>query len=172
MPIPSAFLHRPCRAVSHIPLTAPLQFPPSPTDFDEMEQLFSKEINPNLDMEELNACLNEFRNDYNKVHFVRNETFKVRSGGARRRRGRGEARRRCCEVPKMSPVLPTHHSFALLPSSADACSQAAADKVTGETRRIFIEFLERSCTAEFSGFLLYKELARRMKASSPEVAEM
>ncbi|PNW81190.1 hypothetical protein CHLRE_07g346050v5 [Chlamydomonas reinhardtii] len=95
------------------------------TDFDEMEQLFSKEINPNLDMEELNACLNEFRNDYNKVHFVRNETFK-----------------------------------------------AAADKVTGETRRIFIEFLERSCTAEFSGFLLYKELARRMKASSPEVAEM
>lgn len=95
------------------------------TDFDEMEQIFSKEINPNLDMTELNACLQEFRNDYNKVHFVRNETFK-----------------------------------------------AAADKVTGATRKIFIEFLERSCTAEFSGFLLYKELARRMKASAPEVAEM
>ncbi len=50
--------------------------------------------------------------------------------------------------------------------------QAAADKVTGATRKIFIEFLERSCTAEFSGFLLYKELARRMKPSAPEVAEM
>lgn len=46
-------------------------------DFAEMEDLFSKEINPNLDMEELNACLQEFRNDYNKCHFVRNETFKV-----------------------------------------------------------------------------------------------
>lgn len=42
-----------------------------------MEQLFSKEINPYLDMEELNACLEEFRNDYNKKHFVRNETFPV-----------------------------------------------------------------------------------------------
>ncbi|GLC34271.1 cardiolipin synthase [Pleodorina starrii] len=95
------------------------------TDFAEMEELFSKEINPNLDMDELNACLQEFRNDYNKCHFVRNETFKT-----------------------------------------------AADKVTGATRKIFIEFLERSCTAEFSGFLLYKELARRLKTSSPEVAEM
>lgn len=26
----------------------------------------------------------------------------------------------------------------------------------GPARKIFIEFLERSCTAEFSGFLLYK----------------
>ncbi|GIL53563.1 hypothetical protein Vafri_9128 [Volvox africanus] len=95
------------------------------TDFAEMEELFSKEINPNLSMEELNACLQEFRNDYNKCHFVRNETFK-----------------------------------------------SAADKVTGATRKIFIEFLERSCTAEFSGFLLYKELARRLKSSSPEVAEI
>jgi magnesium-protoporphyrin IX monomethyl ester (oxidative) cyclase len=48
----------------------------------------------------------------------------------------------------------------------------AATCITGATRKIFIEFLERSCTAEFSGFLLYKELARRLKDSSPEVAEM
>eukprot|EP00959_Pyramimonas_sp_CCMP1952_P064161 1340294-Pyramimonas_sp.AAC.2 len=41
--------------------------------------------------------------------------------------------------------------------------KAAADKIQGPTRRIFIEFLERSCTAEFSGFLLYKELGRRLK---------
>lgn len=47
------------------------------TDFDEMEQLFAKHINPNLDMTELDACLTEFRNDYNKVHFVRNEQFPV-----------------------------------------------------------------------------------------------
>jgi len=95
------------------------------TDFDEMEQLFSKELNPNLDMDELKAILEEFRQDYNQKHFVRNETFK-----------------------------------------------AAADKITGETRRIFIEFLERSCTAEFSGFLLYKELGRRLKTTNPEVAEV
>ncbi len=40
-----------------------------------------------------------------------------------------------------------------------------------ETRRLFVEFLERSCTAEFSGFLLYKELSRKLKQSSPVLAE-
>ena len=45
----------------------------------------------------------------------------------------------------------------------DPSFKEAADKVSGETRNIFIEFLERSCTAEFSGFLLYKELGRRLK---------
>lgn len=39
----------------------------------------------------------------------------------------------------------------------------AADKLVGPLRQIFVEFLERSCTAEFSGFLLYKELGRRLK---------
>ena len=42
----------------------------------------------------------------------------------------------------------------------------------GDTRKIFIEFLERSCTAEFSGFLLYKELGRRLKKTNPVVAEI
>ena len=37
----------------------------------------------------------------------------------------------------------------------------------GPARKIFIEFLERSCTAEFSGFLLYKELGRRLKKTNP-----
>lgn len=41
----------------------------------------------------------------------------------------------------------------------------AADKLEGPLRQIFVEFLERSCTAEFSGFLLYKELGRRLKVS-------
>lgn len=48
--------------------------------------------------------------------------------------------------------------------------KAAADKLTGPTRKIFIEFLERSCTAEFSGFLLFKELGRRLKTVNPVVA--
>jgi magnesium-protoporphyrin IX monomethyl ester (oxidative) cyclase len=40
-----------------------------------------------------------------------------------------------------------------------------------KTRNIFIEFLERSCTAEFSGFLLYKEIARNLKQYNPLLAE-
>nr|AAL14712.2 copper target homolog 1 protein [Chlamydomonas reinhardtii] len=95
------------------------------TDFDEMERLFSLELNKNMDMEEFEAMLNEFKLDYNQRHFVRNETFKE-----------------------------------------------AAEKIQGPTRKIFIEFLERSCTAEFSGFLLYKELGRRLKATNPVVAEI
>merc|ERR1719198_1389231 len=50
--------------------------------------------------------------------------------------------------------------------------KAAADAIEGPTRKIFIEFLERSCTAEFSGFLLYKELGRRLKKTNPTVAEI
>jgi magnesium-protoporphyrin IX monomethyl ester (oxidative) cyclase len=95
------------------------------TDFDEMEQLFSTEINPNLDESELVAILQEFQEDFNQKHFVRNDSFKT-----------------------------------------------AADGITGESRRIFIEFLERSCTAEFSGFLLYKELGRRLKKTAPVCAEI
>lgn len=48
----------------------------------------------------------------------------------------------------------------------------AAEGITGPTRKIFVEFLERSCTAEFSGFLLYKELGRRLKKTNPVVAEI
>lgn len=44
--------------------------------------------------------------------------------------------------------------------------KVAADKIQGPLRQIFVEFLERSCTAEFSGFLLYKELGRRLKVSA------
>ena len=40
-----------------------------------------------------------------------------------------------------------------------------------KTRTIFIEFLERSCTAEFSGFLLYKEISRNLKKENPLLAE-
>ena len=47
----------------------------------------------------------------------------------------------------------------------------AADKLDPETRKVFIEFLEQSCTSEFSGFLLYKELSRRIKKTNPLLAE-
>jgi magnesium-protoporphyrin IX monomethyl ester (oxidative) cyclase len=40
-----------------------------------------------------------------------------------------------------------------------------------KSKRIFIEFLERSCTAEFSGFLLYKEISRNLKKQNPLLAE-
>lgn len=89
------------------------------TDFDEMTAM---DISVNED--ELQAILEEFRNDYNRHHFVRNEDF-----------------------------------------------EQSWEHIDGETRRLFMEFLERSCTAEFSGFLLYKELGRRLKGKSPVLAE-
>ena len=48
---------------------------------------------------------------------------------------------------------------------------ASWDFFDEKTRNIFIEFLERSCTAEFSGFLLYKEISRNLKKDNPLLAE-
>ena len=45
------------------------------------------------------------------------------------------------------------------------------DHIDGETRHAFIDFLERSCTSEFSGFLLFKELSRQLKGRNPQLAE-
>ena len=53
----------------------------------------------------------------------------------------------------------------------DAEFEQSWDHIDGETRQLFVEFLERSCTAEFSGFLLYKELGRRLKDKNPLLAE-
>lgn len=53
----------------------------------------------------------------------------------------------------------------------DAEFEQSWDHIDGDTRKLFVEFLERSCTAEFSGFLLYKELARKLKDKSPVLAE-
>jgi magnesium-protoporphyrin IX monomethyl ester (oxidative) cyclase len=89
------------------------------TDFDEMAKM---DISVNED--ELQALLDEFRADYNRHHFVRDDEF-----------------------------------------------QQSWDAIDGETRQLFVEFLERSCTAEFSGFLLYKELGRRLKNKNPLLAE-
>jgi magnesium-protoporphyrin IX monomethyl ester (oxidative) cyclase len=89
------------------------------TDFDAMAKM-----NISANEDELNAILEEFRQDYNRHHFVRDAEF-----------------------------------------------EQSWDHIDGETRQLFIEFLERSCTAEFSGFLLYKELGRRLKDKSPVLAE-
>jgi magnesium-protoporphyrin IX monomethyl ester (oxidative) cyclase len=89
------------------------------TDFEAMEKM---DISVNED--ELRAILEEFRTDYNRHHFVRDEEF-----------------------------------------------NQSWDCIDGETRRLFVEFLERSCTAEFSGFLLYKELGRRIKTKNPVLGE-
>lgn len=45
------------------------------------------------------------------------------------------------------------------------------EQINGETRRAFIDFLERSCTSEFSGFLLFKELSRKLKDRNPILSE-
>ncbi|MDY6936802.1 MAG: magnesium-protoporphyrin IX monomethyl ester (oxidative) cyclase [Cyanobacteriota bacterium] len=89
------------------------------TDFEEMAKM---DISANED--ELLAILEEFRIDYNRHHFVRDEEF-----------------------------------------------DRSWDNIEGETRQLFVEFLERSCTAEFSGFLLYKELGRKLKDKNPVLAE-
>ncbi|HEY9853799.1 MAG TPA: magnesium-protoporphyrin IX monomethyl ester (oxidative) cyclase [Leptolyngbyaceae cyanobacterium] len=46
------------------------------------------------------------------------------------------------------------------------------DNLTGEARQAFIDYLERSCVSEFSGFLLFKELSRKLKERSPLLSEM
>ena len=89
------------------------------TDFEAMAAM---DLRPNE--QELEAICEEFRKDYNRHHFVRNDEF-----------------------------------------------DGAADKLDPETRQVFVEFLEQSCTSEFSGFLLYKELSRRIKQKNPLLAE-
>lgn len=89
------------------------------TDFEEMAKM-----DLSCNEEELEALMVEFRNDYNRHHFVRDEDF-----------------------------------------------QQSWEHIDGETRKLFVEFLERSCTAEFSGFLLYKELSRKLKDKNPLLAE-
>lgn len=46
------------------------------------------------------------------------------------------------------------------------------DNLDEKTRNAFINFLERSCTSEFSGFLLFKELSRKLKNRNPMLAEV
>lgn len=130
-------------------------------------------------MTEINAMLKEFKTDYNQVCLERGQG----------REGGGEARARPARhnVTRPDPPFFLSHTHTILfspPSPPHTTTppqthfvrnetfKKAADSIQGPARKIFIEFLERSCTAEFSGFLLYKELARRLKKSNPAVAEI
>lgn len=79
------------------------------TDFDEIDA-----VNYDSMRQEIEWIRDEFKRDYNRHHFVRNEEFLA--------------------------------NFDDMP-----------------VRDTFIEFLERSCTAEFSGCLLYAEMVRHLK---------
>lgn len=89
------------------------------TNFEEIANL---DISRNLP--DFKALLKEFKADYNRQHFIRDEEF-----------------------------------------------EKSWNYLDYKTKSLFIEFLERSCTAEFSGFLLYKELSRRLRKSNPIIAE-
>ena len=78
-----------------------------------------------LQQPELEAMLEEMRTDYNRYHFVRNESF-----------------------------------------------DRTWEDIDGKTRTAFIDFLERSCMSEFSGFLLFKELSRKLKQCNPLLSEI
>lgn len=74
---------------------------------------------------ELQTMLAEMRADYNRHHFIRDESF-----------------------------------------------NQSWEHITGEARQAFIDYLERSCVSEFSGFLLFKELSRKLKDRSPLLSEI
>jgi len=74
---------------------------------------------------EIEAMLAEMRADYNRHHFVRDESF-----------------------------------------------QGTWQHLDAATQTAFLDYLERSCVSEFSGFLLFKELSRKLKGRSPLLAEL
>jgi magnesium-protoporphyrin IX monomethyl ester (oxidative) cyclase len=89
------------------------------TDFDAVAEMDLTDH-----QQELEAVLAELRTDYNRYHFVRDETF-----------------------------------------------EQSWEHIDGKMRLAFIDFLERSCTSEFSGFLLFKELSRKLKGRNPLLSE-
>lgn len=46
------------------------------TDFEECARILSTDINPGLNLRELEAMREEFVKDYNQNHFIRNDKFK------------------------------------------------------------------------------------------------
>jgi magnesium-protoporphyrin IX monomethyl ester (oxidative) cyclase len=54
----------------------------------------------------------------------------------------------------------------------DEAFEQSWEHLDESTRRAFVDFLERSCTSEFSGFLLFKELSRQLKDKNPTLAEI
>ncbi|MBD0334766.1 MAG: magnesium-protoporphyrin IX monomethyl ester (oxidative) cyclase [Cyanobacteria bacterium Co-bin13] len=54
----------------------------------------------------------------------------------------------------------------------DESFEQSWEHIQGEERQAFVDYLERSCVSEFSGFLLFKELSRKLKGRSPLLAEI
>ena len=135
--------------------------------------------------------LAEFRLDYNQRHFVRNETFKKAAEGIEVRVHTTLTPCASCPYTKMpqavlridvlsirtrvdglAACLCNSTLLVMQRSQLPAALSFLRISLQGPARKIFVEFLERSCTAEFSGFLLYKELGRRLKKTNPVVAEV
>ncbi|MEY3299641.1 MAG: magnesium-protoporphyrin monomethyl ester aerobic oxidative cyclase [Cyanobacteriota bacterium] len=90
------------------------------TDFDK-----AADLDLSLEAEGIQAMIEEMRADYNRHHFIRDDSF-----------------------------------------------DQGWDHIEGEERKAFIDYLERSCVSEFSGFLLFKELSRRLKSRNAPLAEI
>ena len=90
------------------------------TDFDAIANM-----DLSLQEKQLQAMLQEMKNDYNRHHFVRDSEF-----------------------------------------------EQSWENIDEKTRQAFVDFLERSCTSEFSGFILFKEISRRIKDKNPLLAEI
>ena len=54
----------------------------------------------------------------------------------------------------------------------DEVFQQSWDNLEPRARKAFIDYLERSCISEFSGFLLFKELSRQLKNRNPLLSEI
>jgi magnesium-protoporphyrin IX monomethyl ester (oxidative) cyclase len=90
------------------------------TNFDAMAEMDITDTAADFE-----AILQEFKADYNRRHFVRDEEF-----------------------------------------------NQSWDHIDEDTKNSFRVFLEGSCTSEFSGFLLYKEIAVKLKQKNPLVSEI
>jgi magnesium-protoporphyrin IX monomethyl ester (oxidative) cyclase len=90
------------------------------TNFDAMANMDIADTEADFE-----AILQEFKADYNRRHFVRDEEF-----------------------------------------------NQSWDGIDEHTKNSFRVFLEGSCTSEFSGFLLYKEIAVKLKQKNPLVSEI
>ena len=65
----------------------------------------------------------------------------------------------------LQPVL--HRPLVHTDARPHLWPKSSTLKMLTSTPHSLSHFLQRSCTAEFSGFLLYKELGRRLKKSNP-----
>jgi hypothetical protein len=127
-----------------------------------MERLFSQELNPHMDMEEFDAMLAEFKQvQLLSAEIATTDAMKCCLAlccCTRRspRAGTNAICRNRSSCPEQYLSISTPQDYNQRHFVRNASFKDAADKISGPTRKIFIEFLERSCTAEFSGFLLYK----------------